>query len=207
MPLSETASLPQPSSVEEWWSAHSNFSTRWETETFFSHTDALAPAEPTNAPLAMATSGPGINGLTSSGNATAPLPEETSSPRGNRIGMAVGLGVGVPLLLAVVGFLTYFLRRCHNREDAGGQSWPGSNSGDGTTENEKTKRSTSKAYGFPTKAELPAEEIPAQIQEMEGSSAADHKSSVASPLLLQDSKKGDVREYRIDNTPVFELPG
>lgn len=149
-----------------------------------------------------------------SGNTSIGPPLETSSSKGQKTGLAVGLGLGVPILLAGVGFLIYYLRKRHNdsvaREESGSPS--GVDQRDGTTGEDKAGDSKKEAYGYSTKAELPAEEIPVQVPEMEGSSVGKPTpmQSPTDPLLSGHSGTEDLREHQTsstDNPPVFELAG
>ncbi|KAF2451442.1 hypothetical protein P171DRAFT_438173 [Karstenula rhodostoma CBS 690.94] len=219
--LKSTASLPLPSYVSAWWDAHSNYSTRWDSETPPSQTVPYTPTKPTDPLSNTTSSASGFSRPTSSSHLTTALPKGTSLSRGNKIGMAVGLGLGIPLLLAVLGFLLYFLRKRHNGEGAGDQPWPDPNSGDGAAEDERAKGSANETYDcltkaelpadvrhdYPTKAELPAHEKPGQVPEMEGSSVGEARSPMASPLLSKDARKEDVRDDGKDKAPVYELPG
>lgn len=100
--------------------------------------------------------------------------------------MAVGLGVGIPMVVAGIGFFVYFLRR--RRNDAGTEQQPhvgpGATLGDGCLD-EKSKDSKSEAYGFHGKAELPGEST-----EMKGDG------------ISQDSAQG-----KVGGDGVYELAG
>ncbi|KAL5414134.1 hypothetical protein PMIN03_003383 [Paraphaeosphaeria minitans] len=200
--IKTTVSLPQPSYVSAWWDAHSNYSTRWHQEIPHSQEIPYTSTRPTDSTLNATSSASGSSGPTSSNNSTTLLPEGTSASNGSKIGMAVGLGLGTPLLLAILGFLIFFLRKRRNGGDDGEQPWSGTQSGDGAVENEKVHGSTGETYDYSAKAELPADERPAPVPEMEGSSIG-----IVSLLLPKDSGKEDVRDHGDDKAPVYELPG
>lgn len=99
--------------------------------------------------------------------------------------MAVGLGVGIPLVVAGIGFFVYFLQR--RRNDAGTEQQPHVGPGalgDGCLD-EKSKDSKSEAYGFHGKAEVPGEST-----EMKGDG------------ISQDSAQG-----KVGGDGVYELAG
>ncbi|KAJ4296920.1 hypothetical protein N0V90_006968 [Kalmusia sp. IMI 367209] len=200
--IRSTASLPQYEQLSSWYSVHSNFSTRWK-----------ASLQPTFDPYAVPTDASFTTDQSSPESTASPIPEppgnssvEPASSKEMTIGMAVGLGVGIPIILAGLGFLAYFLRRRRNKVGAGERDNPdvGTNQGDGTAED-----STKSVYGYATKAEFPADAIPAQSQvsEMEGSGIG----NIGSPQMVSlsvSSAKGDTRGHRIsgiDDSPVYEL--
>lgn len=110
--------------------------------------------------------------------------------------MAIGLGVGIPLLLVSIGFGVYFAKKRRNRGGAGEQPRLVTNSGDGSG-SEKVKGPTEDdAHGYSMKAELPADEKAAQVVEMDRSGVGDHKSPTAPPLPFKGSGKEDVYELQ-----------
>ena len=216
--LNSTASLPTGTSVISWYSAHSNFSTRWvntgpETPEF---TAPFATKETSDASQPTASAGAtdtllytigastlGNNQPTSTSNSTADLPKEAPSSHGPNTKLAVGMGMGIPVVLAALGLLGYFLMKRRAKAGTGEQLNPASmgNQGDGTHMGGQSTGAAGEAYGYSVKAELPAEEKPARISEMEGS-------NVHSTGTLKHSDKKDVREHGAANDPVvFELPG
>ncbi|KAF1965249.1 hypothetical protein BU23DRAFT_575066 [Bimuria novae-zelandiae CBS 107.79] len=225
-PLMSTAKLPEvnEASVISWWSAHSNFSTRWViTRTYsdpnpdpYAPTGSTTDTADTSLKLTEASTAEHTQpSLTS--NASIDWTHKTPSSRGPNLGLAVGLGAGIPILLAGVGFLMYYLRKRHNEDSAREQSGSqlGGSQSDGTGAEGKTVESSGEAYGYSTKAELPAEERPraTHISKMEGSNVGEltpKQSPMASTLFQKDPSKENVQHHRasgVDNSPVYELPG
>lgn len=203
--------MPTGTQVISWYSVHSNFSTRWvntgpESPQFTApfatkeSTDASQPtasAEGTDTLLyTIATSTLEHNQPTSSNNSTADLP----SSHGPNTKLAVGMGMGIPVVLAALGILGYFLRKRHAKSGTGEPFNPASmgNQGDGTHMGEQSTGVAGDAHGYSVKAELPAEEKPTRLSEMEGS-------TVHSTDISKHSDKKDVREH--GGSVVFELPG
>ena len=227
-PLKSTASLPSDTDIPKWYSDHSNFSTRWVriepktsgfTVTFATDTaDALqttadtlqttAPAGSTNdSQYTTSTSTSGDIQSIFPSNSTAGIPQETTSPQISNKKLIVGLAMGIPVVLACLGILGYFLRKRHTR---GEQYNPASteNQGDETNTDGKSTKAAGEAYGYSTTAELSAEEKPAQVLEMEGSTVHSSSPTELQATVQGGSGKGDVGEHRDDvDLRVYELPG
>ena len=214
-PIKSTASLPQVSDVAGWWSVHSNYSTRWVKQSRTpAFTDPYVPTGPTNT--SVPTTGASISKQTlpTSSDTTPAGIHKESSPKGHKLGLAVGLGAGIPLLLAGVGFLIFYLRQ--HRRQAGTSiepdTWLGMGQGDESNDNDKKQLPAGEDRCYFTKVELPAEELPRPVPEIEGSNVGDStsensdKPSMLDPLSSRQSGR-NITKPAVNNSPVFELPG
>ena len=130
---------------------------------------------------------------------TSTGPPSTSKSEGHTVALTVGLCLGIPALLASVGLLMFYMRRRHQKTKSDHRP----------NEEVNSTGSNDARYGYSTKAELPAEERPATIPEMDGSSHRDSTlKQEPTDIKKEPLSKDEVCEHKAtDSSPMYELPG